>query len=195
MNSSITEKDQSRQSAGNGDLSDTNKLLRLAFNSFSKEKYSMAIDYCRKTVNGLHGSESENHAAEAYYLWCLSNLKLNKMNEAKKVCYEARRKLGNYLDLVYFELLIAAVNGEINKIPRFAKSYIDLYEAANNEFDRLKERTADKIGEVLLMSGQALEQSQQYAEALEVYKKYIKLYPNDGPMRDRVNSLEADSGQ
>lgn len=195
MNSSITEKDQSRQSAGNGDLSDTNKLLRLAFNSFSKEKYSMAIDYCRKTVNGLHGSESEDQAVEAYYLWCLSNLKLNKMDDAKKVCYEARRKMGNYLDLVYFELLIAAVKGDINKIPRFAKSYMDLFEAANNEFDHIKERTADKVGEVLLMSGQALEQSQKYTEALKIYKKYLKLYPNDDPIQDRVNSLEADSGQ
>ncbi len=195
MNSNITENNQPGQSAVSRDLSDTNKLLRLAFNSFCKEKYSLAIDYCRKAVIGSHGSESENHAVEAYYLWCLSNLKLNKMDDAKKVCYEARRKLGNYLDLVYFELLIAAVNGEVNKIPRFAKSYIDFYESANNKFDHVKERTSDKVGEVLLMSGQALEQSQQYTEALEVYKKYLKLYPNDGPIQDRVNSLEADSGQ
>ena len=117
------------------------------------------------------------------------------MEEARKVCYEARRKLGNYLDLVYFEILIAAVNGEIRKIPKFAKSYLEIYEAADNKFNPAKEKTYGKIGEVLLMSGQALEEAQENGEALEVYKKYLELYPDDEPIKDRVNSMELNTGQ
>ena len=177
------------QPASTGKLSDLQKILKLAANSFGKEKYSLTIDYCRKAVNAVDGTDQHKLAAEAYYIWCLSCFKMNKYEDARKVCYEARLKLGNYLDLVYFEILIAAVNGEIDRIPKFAKSYREIYEAAGDKFNPLKEKTHDRIGEVMLMSGQALEQVQKKSEALDIYKKYLSKFPDDVPIKGRVEVL------
>jgi len=177
------------QPASGGKLPDLQKILKLALNSFSKEKYSMTIDYCRKAVDVVNGTDQSELAAEAYYIWCLSCFKMDKYDDAKKVCYEARLKLGNYLDLVYFEILIAAVGGEIDRVPKFAKSYAELYQAAGGNFNSLKEKTHDRIGEVLLMSGQALEQAKKKSEALDIYRKYLSIFPDDDPIRERVGVL------
>jgi|GEM_PF-2895324 len=188
----ITRSDEigkNRQPLSSGKLSDLQKILRLAFNSFSKGKYSMAIDYCRKAVSAIPGKDHSELAAEAYYIWCLSNLKLEKVNDARKVCYEARLKLGNYLDLVYFEILIAAVSGETGRIPKLVRNFVDLYEAAGDNYSPQKEKTHNRIGEVLLMSGQALEQTHKTREALDIYNKYLSLFPEDIPIKERVDIL------
>jgi tetratricopeptide (TPR) repeat protein len=177
----------SGQTASGGKLSDVQKILKLAINSFSKEKYSLAIDYCRKAVSAVNGGKDP--AAEAYYIWCLSSLKMAKPQEARKVCYEARLKLGNYLDLVYFETLVAAVNGELDKIPRFAESFLELYEAAVGNFDPYKEKTNIHIGEVLLMAGEALEQLQDTNRAADFYEKYLAIFPDDERVRERAKKM------
>ncbi|UCE67818.1 MAG: hypothetical protein JSU85_07375 [Candidatus Zixiibacteriota bacterium] len=184
-----TEIGKNTQSESSGKLSNLQKILRLALNSFSKEKYSMAIDYCRNAVSAIHDTDHSEFAAEAFYIWCLSCFKMNKYEEARKVCYEARLKLGNYLDLVYFEILIAAFIGETDRIPKFAKRYIEIYEAAGGKFNPSKEKTHDRIGEVMLMSGQALEQLRKKLEALDIYNKYLSLFPEDVPIRERVEVL------
>jgi hypothetical protein len=179
----------SKKPASSGKLSDLQKILRLAINSFSKGKYSMAVDYCRKVVNGIHGADQQELATEAYYIWCLSNLKTEKFNDTRKVCYEARLKLGNYLDLVYFEILIAGVAGETGRIPKLARNFVGLYEVAGGKFNPQKEKTHNRIGEVLLMSAQALEQLHETPEALNVYEKYLSLFPDDAPIKERVDIL------
>lgn len=175
------------QTASGGKLSDVQRILKLAVNSISKEKYSLAIDYCRKAVNGVNGGKDP--AAEAYYIWCLSSLKINKPQEARKVCYEARLKLGNYLDLVYFETLVAAANGELDKIPRFAENFMELYEAAGGNFNPYREKTNIHIGKVLLMAGEALEQSRDTARADYFYNKYLAIFPDDEQVGERVNKI------
>jgi tetratricopeptide (TPR) repeat protein len=177
------------QSASIGKLSDLRKIMKLAFNSFGKEKYSLAIDYCRKAIDAINGTAQRELAAEAYYLWCLSCLKNSRPDEAKKVCYEARLLLGNYLDSVYFEILIAAVKEEIDKIPRLVKNYMEIYEAAGGNFNPSKEKTHGRAGEVLLMGAQALEQAGEKIGALEFYNKYLSIFPDDGPIRERVDLL------
>lgn len=177
------------QAAFPGKLSDLQKIMKLAFNSFSKEKYSLAVDYCRKAVGAIHGTDHPEFAADAYYIWCLSSLKMGKLDGARKACYEARLKLGNYLDLVYFEILIAAVGNETDRIPKLAKSFMELYEAAGDKFNPLKEKSHDRIGEVLLMGGQALEQTGNTPEALDFYRKYLTLFPDDDPIKERVEIL------
>ncbi|UCC78335.1 MAG: hypothetical protein JSW64_08585 [Candidatus Zixiibacteriota bacterium] len=177
------------QPASSGKLSDLQKILKLAANSFSKEKYSMAVDYCRKAISAIHGTGHSQFAAEAYYIWCLSDLKMDKFDDARKACYEARLKLGNYLDLVYFEIVIAAVGNETERIPKLAKSFIELYNAAGDKFSPLKEKTHDRIGEVLLMGGQALEQTHKTPEALDFYKEYLTLFPDDALIKERVDIL------
>lgn len=178
-----------KQTAFPGRLSDLQKIMKLAFNSFSKEKYSLAVDYCRKAVGAIHGTDHPEYAADAYYIWCLSSLKMGKLDDARKACYEARLKLGNYLDLVYFEILIAAVGNETERIPKLAQSFKELYEAAGDKFNPLKEKTHDRFGEVLLMGGQAFEQLHKIPEALDIYEKYLSLFPDDAAIKERVNIL------
>jgi len=170
-----------------GKFSDMRKIIKLATNSFNKEKYPLAIDYCRTAVNVANGRKEL--VADAYYIWCMSCLKMNKPQDARKVCYDARLKLGNYLDLTYFEIQIATLTGEFDKIPRFAENYLELYYHAGREFDPSREKTSEKIGEVLLQAGQVLEQKQENTGAVDFYKKYLSFFPDDEPVRARVLEL------
>jgi tetratricopeptide (TPR) repeat protein len=167
----------SRQTTSGGKLSDMQRILKLAVNSFGKGKYSLAIDYCRKAVNLINGCKEP--AAEAYYIWCLSCLKLHKTQEARNVCYDARLKLGNYLDLVYFEIVIAAINNELDKIPRFAEKFMELYEKAGGKFNRLREKANAHIGDVLLLAGMAYEKSKDKSRADDYFQKYLSIFPDD----------------
>ena len=173
-----------------GKLSDLQKIMKLAINSFSKEKYPMAVDYCRKAVEVIPATGRPDLVAEVYYLWCLSCFKMGKHIDAKKVCYEARLKLGNYLDLVYFEIIIAAVNEEMERIPKLVDNYTELYLAAGGEFDPLKEKTHAKFGEVMLICGQALEQSENLRDALDIYNKYLGFFPEDSAVKKHLAVLE-----
>ena len=172
-----------------GKFNDLQKITRLAINSFSKEKYELAVDYCRKAVDIVPATGRPELAAEIYYLWCLSCLKMEKYSDAKKICYEARLKLGNYLDLVYFEIIIASVNSEFERIPKLVDNYLEIYHSAKNNFDPLKEKTNEKFGEILLLCGQALEQSENIPAALNLYGKYLEFYPDDEPVKRHIQVL------
>lgn len=175
------------QSYAGGKFSNLQKIIKLASNSFNKEKYPLAIDYCRTVVNAANGRKEL--AADAYYIWCMSCLKMNKPHDARKVCYDARLKLGNYLDLTYFEIRIAALTGELDKIPRFAESYLEIFYGAGRKFDPSREKTSEKIGEVLLLAGQVLEQKQEREGAADFYRKYLSIFPDDESIRERVAEL------
>jgi tetratricopeptide (TPR) repeat protein len=191
--SRTTESSASVQTTSGGKLSGMQRILKLAINSFSKGKYSLAIDYCRNAVNQIYGREEP--AAEAYYIWCLSYLKMNRPREARKVCYDARLKLGNYLDLVYFEILISAINEEMEKIPPFAERFVELYEKAGGVFDPYREKTNIHIGKVLLLAGQAHERLQDKSRADDYFKKYLSLFPEDESIIERLKGkrVEMDS--
>jgi tetratricopeptide (TPR) repeat protein len=181
--------DGAPRSALIGKFPDLPNIIKVAANGLGKGKYSLAIDYCRKVVKSAGDRHSKALIAEAYYIWCLSCLKLDRPNDARKVCYEARLRLGNYLDLVYFELLIEATSGEVNKIPRYVDNYLQLHDAAGGGLGSAGEHSRDKIGEVLLIGGRAYERLENMAGALEIYKKYISLYPDDKPMAERIRQL------
>lgn len=180
------------QTTSGGKLWDIQKILRLAVNSFRKKKYSLAIDYCRKVANAVNGGG--RFAAEAYYIWCLSCLKMNKPDDARKACYDARLKFGNYLDLVYFELLIATLKGELGKIPRFAERFVELYEEAGGKFDPFKEKTSEHIGKVLLLAGLAHEQLQDETRAADYYKRYQSIIPDEDSIIDKIKGKQIDAG-
>lgn len=175
------------RSYAGGKFYDRRRIIKLASNSFNKEKYPLAIDYCRTAVNS--GNGRKELVADAYYIWCMSCLKMNNPQDARKVCYDARLKLGNYLDLIYFEIRIASLTGELDKIPRFAENYLELYYDAGGQFDPSREKSSEKIGEVLLLAGQVLEQKQEKAGAVDFYSKYLSIFPDNEPLRERVTEL------
>jgi tetratricopeptide (TPR) repeat protein len=185
----FTVADANARYSASGKFSDLQNIMKLALNSLDKGKYSLAIDYCRRVVNGVRESDPRELLVEAYRIWCISFLKSNKPDDARKVCYEARRKLGNYRDLVYLELLIAAQSGEIDKIPRYVENYLQLYDVSGSRSGSAGVRSGDMTGEVLLKGAQAKEQLNDPAGALEMYRKYISLFPDDKPVSERIAQL------
>ena len=177
------------RSLASGRLSDLKNIMRLAVNSLGRGKLALAIDYCRTVINSARDSDQRDLVVEAFYVWCTASLQLGKPGEARKVCYEARLRLGNYLDLVYFELLIAAVNNDIDKIPRFANNFLDLHDNSRKDLGPAAERSREKIGEVLLMGGQAREQSNDIAGAMEFYNRYVEMFPEDKIVAELINQL------
>jgi len=189
--SRIREFSASRQTTSGGKLSDMQRILKLAVNSFGKGKYSLAIDYCRKAVNLINGCKEP--AAEAYYIWVLSCLKLHKPHEARNVCYDARLKLGNYLDLVFYEIVIAAAINEMDKIPRFAERFVELYEKAGGKFDRFKEKTNIYMGDVLLLAGMAHERLKDNSRADDYYGKYLSRFSDDASAMERIKEKQLET--
>ena len=185
-----TDKEVSRPLA-QGRLSDLNKIFKLAVNGLGKGKHQLAIDYCRTIINNARIIDHREIIIEAYYIWCMSCLQLGKPFEARKACYEARLKLGNYLDLVYFEILIAAVNNEIDKILKFVDSYLELYDHPEDGFAPSGSHSREKIGDVLIMGGRAQEQAGNISGALDYYNRYIAIFPDHEPVHQLVEKLSA----
>jgi tetratricopeptide (TPR) repeat protein len=173
-------------------LSDSGRILRLASTSFDKGNYSLAIDYCRMAASIVKIADSPELAAEIYFIWCLSQIKLGKFHDARKVCYEARLKIGNYLDLVYFEILIASGRGEAKKIPRLVNNFLDLQKAEGNGINPATGKSHDRIGEVLLVGAEVLERANNKPGALEIYNKYLTLFPDDDSVRILAYSLSGE---
>ncbi len=168
---------------------DLDKFMKLAKTSFGKRNFAITVDYCRTTVGDAISLRMPRIASEAYYLWCLANLQQNKFDEARQVCYDARRQLGNYLDIVYFELVIAAVNGETARVPKFAESFAELHAAIDLEKRDYGINTREKAGEVLLMWAQALEELGESENSIGIYEKYLAIHPEDKAIEDRLAEL------
>lgn len=160
---------------------------RLAQANFADGRYSQAVDYCRLLNEIAFALKKEDLAAEAYHLWCLSCLKMSKFDEAATICQTARTRLGDYLDLAYFELLIAALKGEFPKINDLAQRYIALFDSGSQ--DPSKTKTSAKMGEVFLIWEQALEQLGNIGDAIQLLEKYLELYPDDANIRQHLDLL------
>ena len=165
------------------------RYLTLARNSVRAGKFALAIDYCRQITEAALRLNRNEIALEAFYIWGLSYLKTGKYQDARKICYDARDRLGNYLDVVYFEILIAAANAETDKIPRLAQNYFELRDPKEHGKDPQKTRTWDKAGEVLILWGRALETLNEPLTAAEVYTRYLAICPEDKVIAARASAL------
>ena len=166
-----------------------NTLISLAEESFRTGRYTLAIEYCGQIAELAEIFKIDEIAVQAYYIMCLATLKLKLYADAEKICATAREKLGDYLDLAYFRLLINAVRGDTFKIPDLALEFIEIYDKSAVNPDPAKIRTCRKIGEVLLMWGQALEELGEPEEAVTIYEKYVELYPDDKGVASRIAQL------
>ncbi len=189
MAADIAKKTSEDGSACSESAADQRELMALARNAFSDGDFTGAAECCRNASENERLPDDSELAGEIYYLWCLSNLKTDKLDETLKVCSEARRKLGDYLDLAYFELIVGIMQGEPESVLSSAQGYLKLWNNEREDDNPWKSRTRDRVGEVLLMTGQTLEQIQRQAEAIEIYKKYLALFPGDKAIEDRLAQM------
>lgn len=189
MAADVTKKASEDGSACSEWLADLQELAALARDSFGEGDFEGAAECCRQANENNRLSGDIKLACEIYYIWCLANLKTGKLDEVIQVCTEVKRKLGEYLDLTYFELIAAIMKGEPEKVLSLAQGYLKLWNDEKQNKDSLKSRTGDRVGEVLLMLGQALEQMHRTADAIEIYKKYLALYPEDKAIEDRLAQM------
>lgn len=166
-----------------------NTLISLAEESFHTGRYTLAIEYCSQITELAEIFKIDEIACQGYYIQCLAALKLSLYDDAERVCNLAREKHGDYLDLAYFRLLLAAVRGSIARVPELALDYIKIFDESAADPDPNKIKTCHKIGEVLLMWGQALEELCEPEEAVTIYEKYIELYPDDKAISGRLAQL------
>ncbi len=160
-------------------LEDQTRFLSLAQISFQKGKYSLVIDYCRQVADNALIAKWNDLALEAYYLWCLSDIKLRRFDDARKICYDARSKLGNSIEMVHIELMIAVESNDSDKILRFAQGFMELWNNLSKDDARDKTRMYDKAAEVLLIWARALEKLNNINEACKIYERYLAICPND----------------
>jgi len=165
-------------------------FLTLARNSFAKGKFDLAADYCRQIIESCIVSKMDEIAYEAYYLWCLANLNLSQPEDVRKVCYDARSKYGNYLDLIYFELLSWALSGNIEKVIKFCETYLAFYENSNHAEMPLRSRTAEKYTEVKIMLAQSLDEKGDHAKAYEVYQGILAKIGSNPDIELRIARLK-----
>ncbi len=189
MAADVTKKAYKDGSACSESVADLQELIALARSSFGEGDFIGTAECCRKASENKRIPDDNELAYEIYYLWCLANLKMGKLDEAIKVCSDARRRLGEYLDLAYFELIVAIMIGEPESVLSLAQNYLELWNNERENNDPLKSRTRDRVGEVLLMLGQTLEQIHRTADAMEIYKKYLVIFPEDKTIEDRLAQM------
>jgi tetratricopeptide (TPR) repeat protein len=189
MAADVTKKASEDRSARSEWLADLQELAALARDSFGEGDFEGAAECCRQANGNKRLSDDTKLACEIYYIWCLAYLKTGKLDEVFQVCTEAREKLGQYLDLAYFELIAAVMKGEPERVLSLAQHYLKSWNDEKQNNDPLKSQTRDRVGEVLLMLGQALEQMRRTADAVEIYKKYLALYPDDKAIEDRLAQM------
>lgn len=101
-------------------------FMRLATNSYRTGNYGRAVDNCRLAAEMAERAKDFKGMAEAYDLW-INALLVEKKNQAiKKLCCEARSKLGNYLDLIYYEFLMARDSNDSLIARKLAVEFIEI---------------------------------------------------------------------
>jgi tetratricopeptide (TPR) repeat protein len=189
MTADVTKKASEGRSACSEWLADLQELIALARDSFGEGDFEGAAECCRQANKNKRLSDDIKLACEIYYIWCLANLKTGNLDEVIQACAEAREKLGEYLDLAYFELIASIMKGEPERVLSLAQHYLKLWNNEKQNNDPLKSRTGDRVGEVLLMLGQVLEQMHRTGDAIEIYKKYLVVYPEDKAIEDRLAQM------
>jgi hypothetical protein len=101
-------------------------FMRLATNSYRTGNFGRAVDNCRLAVEMAERVKDLKGMAEAYDLWINSLLMEKKYQAIKKLCCEARSKLGNYLDLVYYEFLMACDTNDSLIARKLAFEFIEI---------------------------------------------------------------------
>ena len=173
---------------------DTNSpadILALAKVRFANQDFRGTVSVCQK-ISAIDPSPDKRPAfIETYYIWSLACLKLNLLDNVLNICSEARKRFDAYLDLAYFELIAVSASGVVHDVPGLAETYMHLWSLVEKGADPLKNRTFGIAGQVLLMWGQALEQLEAPDSALNIYKKYMLLHPEDKEISDRIVSIES----
>lgn len=101
-------------------------FMRLATNSYRTGNFGRAVDNCRLAVEIAERVKDHKGMADAYDLW-INALIAEKKNQAiKKLCCEARSKLGNYLDLVYYEFLMARDSNDSLIARKLAIEFVEI---------------------------------------------------------------------
>jgi len=162
---------------------------------FAADNYQAAFDSC-------FGIDYENIVkcdphltAEIYYLWMLSALKLKLYDDVVEICRAARQNSGDYLDLAFFEFVAMSARGEILSVPVLAENYMSIWMELEKGADPSRNHTFDLAGQVLLMWGQALEEMNRPLEALDIYRKYLLLHPDDKAIAESVSRIESQSNE
>lgn len=130
----------------------TKDFLKLARNSYAVKKYSRAIDNCRLAVDMAIKNKNNQAAAEAYDLWINILLEEGKYAEVKKTACEARSRIGNYLDLLYYEFLASLHLGNPENSARLGREFIQLAGSASGK-DSFGARNKNKVDEVKSLIG------------------------------------------
>jgi|GEM_PF-4631802 len=127
-------------------------FLKLARNSYAVKKFSRAIDNCRLAVDMAIKNKNNHAAAEAYDLWINILLEEGKYAEVKKTACEARSRIGNYLDLLYYEFVASLHLGNPGNSAKLGREFIQLAEAACDG-DSFGARHKNKVDEVKSLIG------------------------------------------
>jgi|GEM_PF-2362172 hypothetical protein len=101
-------------------------FMRLAANSHKAGNYGRAVDNCRLAVEMAERAKDIKSMADAYDLWINALMVEKKYQAIKKLCCEARTKLGNYLDLVYYEFLVARNSNDSSIARKLAAEFLEM---------------------------------------------------------------------
>jgi hypothetical protein len=123
-------------------------FMKLALNSFKGKKYARAIDNCRLAVENALRQNKFPWAAEAYDLWINALIEDKRYSEIKKICCEARSKLGNYLDLLYYEFATARFMKDITLARKFAEEYREILKRPKDDKLSFGMKTINKEPEI-----------------------------------------------
>ncbi len=126
-------------------------FLKLARNSYAVKKYSRAIDNCRLAVDMAIKNKNNAAAAEAYDLWINILLQEGKYAEVKKTACEARSRIGNYLDLLYYEFVASLHLGNPQNSVRLGREFVQLAESIDGKdsFGTLSRNKVDEVKAII----------------------------------------------
>lgn len=126
----------------------TKDFLKLARNSYAIKKYSRAIDNCRLAVDMAIKNNDNLEAAEAFNLWINILLEEKKYSEVKKVTCDARSKLGNYPELLYYEFKASLNLPNISNAIKLGREFIQTTCGEMADSHENKAELSEKIMEV-----------------------------------------------
>jgi hypothetical protein len=123
-------------------------FMKLAANSFRTNNFGRAVDNCRLAMEIAERVKDLKGMAEAYDLWINSLIAEKKYSAIKKLCCEARSKVGNYLDLTYYEFRMARDSGESQIAGKLAAEYMEIKNKITSAQNIWGIKTIDRAAEV-----------------------------------------------